>query len=258
MDPMGNRGIQYVASPEISIPGVRKVVVLGDPGCTRFSDGSKEVLAKILSREADLYFILGDLAFLDTEEEFREIIDFCNARVRVPVFALRGNHDLSQYARFLGRETYALVLDRTVCFFLCNATGHFAAQDLELLGQKLNEHKNKNFLILMHIPPPAPPFRWGLKKEEWEKLRAVLDPHKERVQRILCGHIHGFYEYNADGYPVTITGGGGAAMIHDARDAVQKVYHSLGLEWRQDGSIFMTFCPVSAASDERVSAKTPR
>ncbi len=251
----GKRGLQYIESPEVAISGVRDIVVLGDPGCTRFSDDSKGVLAQILARKADLFFILGDLAFIDDEEEFREVIDFCNARVQAPVFALRGNHDLFHYSKFLGRATYALVLDRIVCFFLCDATGHFSTEDLDLLERKLIEHKDKNFMILMHIPPSSPHFRWGIKKEEWEKLRGILDPHKERILGIFCGHIHGFYEYDMDGYRVTITAGGGAAMIHAGKEPTQKIYHSLGIELRQDGSITSTVFPVQAETRRKASGR---
>lgn len=247
MDLKGKKGFQFVESPEMTLSGVRKIVVLGDPGCTFFSEGSKKIFDRILAQKADLFFILGDLAFLDTEEELREIVDFCNARAQAPVFALRGNHDLNQYNRFLGRETYALALDRVVCFFLCNAAGHFSEQDLELLRKTLAEHPDKDFLVFMHIPPAAHLVRWSIEKEEWDKLKAVLDPHKGRIRRIFCGHIHGFYEYDVDGYPVTITAGGGAAMIHEAQRPGQKVHHSIGLELRPDGSIVSTFMPVQEA-----------
>jgi len=120
-----NKGFQSIESPEIAIAGVRKIVVLGDPGCTRFTDDSKKILGRILARDADLFFIVGDLTFTGDEEEFREIIDFCNARVNVPVFALRGNHDLFHYSKFLGRDSYALVLGRPFVFFFVTRRGIF-------------------------------------------------------------------------------------------------------------------------------------
>lgn len=237
-----------MAVPEVFLSGIRDIVVLGDPGCTFFSPESRKVLERILFQKADLFFILGDLAFLDTEEEFQEIVDFCNARAQAPVFALRGNHDLNQYDRFLGKETYAIVLDRFVCFFLCNAAGRFERSALELLAKTLIAHPGKDFLIFMHIPPAAPLACWSLSREEWHQLKEVLDPHKERVRKIFCGHIHGFYEYEVDGYPVTITAGGGAAMIHATQGAGQKIHHSIKLELRPDGSIRQTLVPVEETS----------
>lgn len=237
-------GFQYVDKPEVTLSGIKRLVILGDPGCTRFSDDSKKVLGRILDQKADLFFILGDLAFSDSKDEFREIIAFCDPRVGVPIFALRGNHDLSHYAEFFGRKTYALVLDRLVCFFLCNATGHFLQEDLDLLRETLEKHQEKNFILLMHIPPPIHIARQGLRKEDWEKLKAVLEPFRERIKHIFCGHIHGFCEYEVDGYPVTITAGGGAAMIYELSAPAQRFHHAIALSLHPDGSFSKEVIPV--------------
>ena len=201
-------------------------------------------MTRILRQEADLFFILGDLAFSDSEKEFRSLISFCDARVRVPVFATCGNHDLSHYPDFLGLRSYALVLDRFVCFFLDDATGHFLPADLELLRGQLEKHPGKNFLLFMHIPPPTNVNRRGLRKKDWEALRAVLDPFRERIKHIFCGHIHGFHEYEIDGYAVTITAGGGSAMIYELTAPAQKLHHAVGLSLHADGSFSTELLPV--------------
>jgi len=90
-------GFQYVSREEISLPGVRRITLAGDPGCTGFRDESRFILAHILRQKCDAIFMLGDLACTGAEEEFRDVIDFCNCRVQVPIFALCGNHDRPQY-----------------------------------------------------------------------------------------------------------------------------------------------------------------
>ena len=237
-------GCQYIDKPEVALAGIKKIVMLGDPGCTRLSEESKKILGQILKQPADLFFVLGDLVFSDSEHEFRELIAFCDPRVRVPVFAARGNHDLSHYSTFFGRRSYALVLDRSVCFFLDNATGHFFQEDLDLLKKELDVHKEKSFILLMHIPPPTHVKRQGLRKEDWEKLKAVLDPYRERIKHIFCGHVHGFHEYEIDGYSVTITAGGGSAMIHELLTPAQKIHHSIELSFHPDGSFHTEIVPV--------------
>ncbi|HNX69052.1 MAG TPA: metallophosphoesterase [Candidatus Omnitrophota bacterium] len=237
-------GLQYVDSPEIRLSGIRKIVMAGDPGCTRFSDESKQVLGQILAQKTDLFFMLGDLTFTGLDEEFRDLIRFFDARVRVPVFAVRGNHDLAGYTRFLGRLSYALLLDKIVCFFLCNATGHFSKEDLGLLKQSLETHGDKDFLVLMHIPPPVSGNRKFLKDEDWNELKTVLEPHRGRIRHIFCGHVHGFYEFEADGYPVTVTAGGGAAMIHELPESAKRIYHSVTLFLDPGGSLRTEVVPV--------------
>jgi len=244
MTQLKKAGFQKVGAPEICLSGITKIVMLGDPGCTRFSDDSNKILDQILRREADLFFFLGDLAFTDSKEELREMIDFCNARVQAPIFATRGNHELSSYSGFFGFSSYALVLDHHVCFFLCDATGHFLESDLELLKNKLETYPDKTFIVLMHIPPPTDVSRKSLKREEWEKLKAVLDPHREKVRHLFCGHIHGFHEYEINGYPVTITAGGGAAMIHELLPPARKLHHSITVSLHANGSLSVEVIPV--------------
>lgn len=82
-------GFQYVDKNELYLSGIKKIVVMGDVACTGFLQTNKTVFGKILEIETDLFLILGDISFLG-EEEFEEVIDFCNQRVTVPVFSLRG------------------------------------------------------------------------------------------------------------------------------------------------------------------------
>ncbi len=126
-------GFQFIDKKEVHLKGIRKITLTGDVGCTGFYEDSKRILDQILRQQSDLFFILGDLAFTGAEEEFREIIDFCNSRVHAPIFALAGNHDLPNYRKFLGLSSYAIVLDRFVCVFLDNATGYFSDRDFTFL-----------------------------------------------------------------------------------------------------------------------------
>jgi len=241
-------GFQYIDHPEIKLSGIKKIVMLGDPGCTGFYEDSKKVLGEILSQKPDLFFILGDLAFTGADEEFLEIIDFCNARVKVPIYALCGNHDLPHYSKFFGLRTYALILDHHIFLFLCNAHGHFLEKDVDFLRAELEKYPEKDFILLMHIPPPTPMSRSVLRKSEWEKIERVLDPHRERIRHVFCAHVHGSYEYQADGYPVTITAGSGAAMIHALARPAKKLFHSRVVALHQDGSLSSKIVPVMQGS----------
>lgn len=244
---MGTIGFQRVDVPEIPLSGIKKIVMLGDVGCTGFYDDSKKVLGEILKQKADLFFILGDLVLTGADEEFREIFDFCNSRVKVPIYALCGNHDLPHYSKFLGLRTYALILERHIFLFLCNAHGHFLEKDVHFLKAELEKYPEKDFILLMHIPPPMRAGRSSLGKSEWEKIRAVMDPHRARIKHVFCAHVHGSYEYQAEGYPVTITAGGGAAMIHELAAPAQKLFHSLAVDLQREGALNVKVVPVGPA-----------
>lgn len=230
-------GFYYVNKENIHLQKIKKIVLAGDIGCTGFFENSKKILGEILSLKPDLFFILGDLACTGAEYEFQEVIDFCNSRVQVPIFALRGNHDIANYNKFLGLLSYTLVLDTFVCIFLDNARGQFLDHDIDFLKKELVKYKTRPVLIFMHIPPPTDISRGSLLKPEWEKVKKTLDQHKENIKHIFCAHIHGYHEYSIDGYPVLITAGGGADMVYILKKQEQSFYHAVVINLREDGSL---------------------
>jgi 3',5'-cyclic AMP phosphodiesterase CpdA len=230
-------GFHYVDKENIHLQKVKKMVLAGDTGCTGFFEESKTILEQILGLTPDLFFILGDLVCTGSEDEFQEIIDFCNRRVQVPVFALRGNHDIPNYKKFLGLSSYTIVLDKFVCIIIDNARGQFLEQDIDFLKKELIKYKTHPILIFMHIPPPTDISRGSLSQSEWEKVRTTLDQHKENIKHIFCAHIHGYHEYYLDGYPVTITAGGGAAMVYELKNKEQRFFHAVVIDLHEDGSL---------------------
>jgi len=73
-------------------------------------------------------------------------------------------------------------------------------------------------------------------QSEWEKVKATLDQHKKNSKHIFCAHIHGYDEYSLDD-PVTITAGGGAAMIYELKKREQRFYHAVVINLLEDGSL---------------------
>jgi 3',5'-cyclic AMP phosphodiesterase CpdA len=230
-------GFQFIDKEEITVQGIRRLLLIGDAGCSGFYEDSRNIFGQLLDNRTDLILFLGDLTFTGAKKEYQEIIDFCNSRVQAPVFSLCGNHDILYYEAFLGLTSYALVLDTFVCLFLSNQTGHFSERTLEFLADSLKKHRDKHFMILIHIPPPTDIHRNHMSQAEWEKLRTVLDPHRQQITRIFCGHLHGYHEYQIDGYAVTITAGGGAAMIYDLKMPGQKIHHAIAIDLHRDGKI---------------------
>ncbi|MBI5394308.1 MAG: metallophosphoesterase [Verrucomicrobia bacterium] len=237
---------QRTTKNETELKGVREIVVVGDVGCTGFDDQSKQVFGSVLRQRADLFIITGDLAQNGSRDQVAEVMAFCNTRAQAPVFALCGNHDSPGYAECCGLATYALVLERAVLVCLDNSKGRFGTGDLGFLQQELEKHVGKRFVILFHVPPPLDSIRSVMKEETWQELRTVLDAHKDRIECIICGHLHGYYEYRLDGYHVFITAGGGAAMIYQLPKEECKVFNALRLSFREDASIAIEMIPIPA------------
>ena len=236
-------GFQYVDKREICLADIGNIVFMGDVACTPFITTNKRVLDKILQIETDLFVILGDISFLGEKEEFKEVMDFCNERVHVPIYSLRGNHDSTVFTQLLGLTTYALILDKFVVLALDNAMGVFEKESLTFTKEMLNKYPEKRFLITFHVPPPTDLLGACMKPDEWKKLRTILDEHKERIECILTGHIHGFQEYHLDGYRVFISGGGGAALYDLEKDTL-KSHHAIKATFIDDATVEMKVIPV--------------
>ena len=236
-------GIQYVSKKEIYLPDVRKIVFMGDVACTTFTQTSKRVLSEILRMETDLFLILGDVTFLGDDDEFEEIIDFCNQRAAAPVFSLCGNHDISGFSKFFGLSAYALIMDKFVVLVLDNARSVFEEDSLKIAEQMLQKHTEKRFIITFHVPPPTDLLGACMNSEQWNKLKALSDEYKERIDCILSGHIHAFQEYYLDGYRVFISGGGGAALYNLEKDPL-KLYHAIEATFSTDGILDFNVIPI--------------
>ena len=242
MDPI-TCALRRVDKEEVLLDNVSEIIVIGDPGCTRFDDHSKRVLGEIFAKRADAFIVLGDMVYRGGADELNDFISFCNAASRAPVFTLCGNHDLPGYPALFGKSTYALIAGAFVFLFIDNVTDwdHFSRKDLEFIEQKLDKYPDKKFIILFHIPPPTDLSSNCMKDRKWGELRAVLDAHKDRIECLMCGHIHGFRDHVIDGYRVFITGGGGAKLQDLEKDTI-KSHHAIRLSFGKGSTVrFSTF-----------------
>ena len=225
------------------LKNVNEIIVIGDPGCTKFNDDSKQVVGKILAKRADAFIVLGDMAYKGSADELNDFISFCNKTSRAPVFPLCGNHDLPGYPSLLGKSTYALITGAHVFLFIDNVTDrdHFNPEDLEFITQQLDKHAGKRFIVLFHIPPPTDLSPNHMREQKWKELKVVLDARKDRIECLICGHIHGFRDHVIDGYRVFITGGGGAKLQNLENDTI-RAHHAMRLSFGEGSTvIFSTF-----------------
>lgn len=236
---------QCVTKKEIMFKGAKDILILGDVGCTGFYEDSKKVFGEILKKKTDLFVIIGDLAHTGKKEEFEELINFANERTKAPIFSLCGNHDLPDYKECCGLSSYALILERLVLILLDNADAHFRKEDFEFLRDEFERHyKDKKFIVLCHVPPPVDFVSSYMSAEEWRGLKQILDRYRDRIECLVCAHIHGFYEYYIDGYHVFVTAGGGGSMIYELPKAEYKRYNALKISLREGALSSIKFIPV--------------
>lgn len=228
-------GFQFIDRKEILLKGLKRIILAGDVGCTVFGATSRKVLDKILKIQADLFIILGDLAYTGKKKEFQEVFGFCKNRVRVPIFTICGNHDLPGYYRQLGSSVYSVISGNFAFIFLDNSRGPLDSKNLSFLKSQLDKHKKKKSFIFLHVPPPNDLHPMCMNNKEWLALKRVLDRNKKSIGCILSAHIHAFRRYRLNGYHVIISGGGGAKLFYSKNDKLHS-HHALRLTLNNKGA----------------------
>lgn len=89
----------------------------------------------------------------------------------------------------------------------------FSAAELDWLENDLKQTDKKLKFLVMHIPIDVPLTDTSEISPEAQasnqKFRELLQRHQ--VNQIYTGHFHGYLNYEINGVPVTVTGGGGSS-----------------------------------------------
>ncbi|MCI7814214.1 MAG: metallophosphoesterase [Robinsoniella sp.] len=219
---MEKNKIQKIMQPIIHLPNVNSVGVIGDPGCEGLGTYNMKVYASVLEKSAqdDITLIAGDLVPIGNQHYYEEISGLTEVIAHNDIYVLRGNHDTGAYVDYFGRKNYALLAQDFSVVILDNAMRTFEEEGLELLKQVLEMEEIHQVIIAFHIPLPNHFIRNSVSEEEFERLKNVYGPWKEKVKYFLCGHVHSRFEDVVDDIPMICTGGGGA-LIEDVSEEIK-------------------------------------
>lgn len=204
------------------LPQCESFAVIGDPGCEGLGTSMMQVYANALGEASrdDFILVAGDLVPVGDERHYRTICDITNSLSEKDVYVLRGNHDTGAYCDCFGLMNYALISPDFTIVVLDNAMRKFDREGLDLLGEILARGDCENVIITFHIPLPNHFIKNCVPQEEYEKLRAVYLPYKDKIKYFVCGHVHSRFEDIVDDIPFICTGGGGA-MIEDVSEDIK-------------------------------------
>lgn len=207
------KGVVKVSDKVNFINKVSSFTVLGDPGCDGLGVEIMTTFAKAMSStKSDFKIILGDLVPFGLEEFYKHIHGIINQVSDNPVYTLCGNHDTDHYVPYFGLKNYILVNEELLIVVLDNSKRFFEKETLDFLAGSLGKYDRPNILILFHIPPPNSYSPNTMKREDWLKIKAIMDPHKEKIRYILSGHVHSYFVDDVDGYKAITSAGGGARL----------------------------------------------
>jgi len=173
----------------------------------------------------------GDMASEPTENAYDAFVKAALSNWRkTPLVFVPGNHDVwkkggdrnALYNKYFGATHYSFAVGKTLFVTIDNATKDVFQQEYQWTENllKTERAKHDNLVVFMHFPPfdLRSGVEWhAMDKEQGEKLFALLKEYKATA--IFCSHIHAYEEWNKDGIPVYVSGGGGADLAEDRPDA---------------------------------------
>jgi hypothetical protein len=199
----------------VADPGDFHFIVYGD------NEGDRPPFASMLDEVAadpNVIFLIGNGDLMKTEgrEEFRQLIQQVNARLRIPFIPAPGNRDLAQggllWRRIMGPLNYTFrVGANAFVVFDDNSADALTESRLQWLKQALADAQDCDTrIVAMHIPLfDRANGIVGHCIPEAMSRRLVQLFHKYRVTYVFGSHVHGYYAGDYEGIPYTITGGGG-------------------------------------------------
>jgi len=191
---------------------IKNYIVCGDSGCDGYNTEAVIILQKILSAEADFSLIAGDLVTIGSEQYYGEFVKLIDSISKSEVYCAVGNHDIEHYEKYIGLKNYFISAPNLLLIVLDNSRRYFNDETLVFLKETLDKISSQNIAIVFHIPPQNPFILNNISNEEWNKIKNICDPFKDKIDFIFCGHIHSAFDYNLDGYRVIVTGGAGSQL----------------------------------------------
>lgn len=246
--------IQKIEHRIIMRQEVKSFSVIGDPGCEGLGTVMLQTYASALveASSSDMILIVGDLVPIGELPHYNKICELTNVVSKKDVYVLRGNHDTGDYESIFGYYDYVIVCESFTIVILDNAFRKFSEEGLALLKEVLSKEEHRNVIIAFHIPIPNHFTKNAVSEEEFEKLREIYMPWKDKIRYFVCGHVHSCFEDLVDDIPFICTGGGGA-MIEDVSENIKAsdVEHHIVQFSYNNGNLSHKFVELSDISYRR-------
>ncbi|WP_238475981.1 metallophosphoesterase family protein [Clostridium manihotivorum] len=216
-----------------------------------------------------LFLYGGHGAFISTEDNLNFLVEKIKSLNKdkngdtVPFFMVPGNHDAAKLGNTLSLDNYKEIIGpddihwsidlpkfrlkliglNSLYHYVYNEYG-LTETELDFLNNRLRSTMcTSNVFVNMHVPPREPQLDW-LGDDAFPNGRGRLEFYKivrNRVSRVLMGHIDDFQLAESHGVKFVLSGGGGATLNVGAR------FHIVVINVRSCGKhsiITQQFVPV--------------
>ena len=231
--------LQLINQQIIELPDFSSFTVIGDPGCDGLGAEIMATFTKALKlAKGEFILVLGDIVPFGSKLFYDNVAELIEHHADKSVFMLCGNHDTQYYEEFFGSREYAIVDSRTLLVVLDNSKRSFPAASLELLARALRDYPRQNIVLAMHIPPPNAITGNSVSTAEWSKILAIVADHglTGKVDYVLAGHLHSYFEEQQGAARVIVSGGGGA-RIEEVTAIPAPYHHIVNFTYDPDGRL---------------------
>lgn len=211
---------------------------------------SMEEIAHSIGTQADFAVCLGDMMKSARETEYGHVVSEFREVMRVPLWAIPGNHDVEpmnailSYHRFFGQDYYYWSYGDTLFIALNTAAGSLPEEQRLFLAQTLASQRNRyrRCVILCHVPPLnlQPHGSRCLPADDAAAFRRIVADYN--IDLILSGHIHQFMEGSFAGIRLAHLPSSGQTI----RDPKNGMFGYAMLDFSADGSIAIRQVNVTA------------
>jgi rubrerythrin len=234
---INKKGIQKITQIFNTIEDFNSFTVSGDPGCDGLGAEIMSIFAMGLREsDSDFHLIAGDVVPFGSRVLYSNMADLVNALAEAPVFTICGNHDTEFYEEYFGLKDYCIADSRTLIIALDDSKRIISGHSLEVLASALKDYSRDNIVLTMHIPPPNSVSSNSISPDEWKKITTILEPYKNKLKYIVCGHLHSYFEDQLDGTALLVTGGAGA-RIEIVEGIVTPYNHVVDFFYDKDGKL---------------------
>ncbi len=211
-----NRNIRTIQQIQEALAGKEhfSFAVIGDTH-QRFSV-LREIVRQASVHDPAFFVHTGDFTNYGRYKEYTKTIDFFD-EIDIPFVVCAGNHDMELYgarcfSHLFGPLNFFFDIQENRFIFLNNVersvnvdlaelpSDDYAFRlgrgiDMQMISyiETLIRQSERNFIV-MHIPPPVPPFDFYCFKRNGENFINTITQNAERIARVFFGHIHGYGE----------------------------------------------------------------
>jgi len=208
--PDGVETVEVQSTP----PGTQPFTFLAFGDIQNGIDRFHEVVDRVNAEtDADFVLMLGDLTSSSRDDQF-DRVEAEYARLRIPIYATPGNHDVNvmgNYQERFGRANYSFTHKGARFTSIDSGSAAVGEEMFEWYTAWTEAGRDALHVTFSHIPALEV---LGLRSGQWNSRRQahhfIARSVETDVDLLLFGHLHSFDRYVLGGIPTFISGGCGA------------------------------------------------